>query len=147
MNKKSQNSGFTLIEMMIVVAIIGILAAMAIAQYTHHTARAQVADSDSLLHNARVKIESAMTLGTPYPSTSDLSALGVQHSGTYVIDLESDMDDATGIATLKAIFGTNGVAAPVKNAEVVWVRSAHGSWQCDSNLTTLSDKFLPAPCQ
>jgi len=78
--------GFTLIELMIVVAIIGILAAVAIPAYQDYTARAQVSEPVNLLGGLKTPIEEALAGGT-IDSSMDAAALeaafGVRTAGKY----------------------------------------------------------------
>jgi type IV pilus assembly protein PilA len=82
---KASESGFTLIELMIVVAIVGTLAALAIPAYQDYTIRAQVADGLSVAAGARTAVEEYRSEHGVWPADNAQAALAGQNTivGTY----------------------------------------------------------------
>lgn len=148
--KKQQ--GFTLIELMIVVAIIGILAAIAIPAYQDYIARSQVAEASTLIGGARTAIEEEVAQTGAFPAnTGALTALGVRISGEYVSVLTPASTGTTPEAgTLTAEFKGSGISAAIQGAGLVYVRNGAGEWTCDATASTaagMAAKFLPKPCE
>lgn len=82
-----KKSGFSLIELMIVVAIIGVLAAIAVPQYQNYVARTQIVEAINLVAPAKAKLEETMSnFGSlnPLSHSTASSILGEVTSGKYV---------------------------------------------------------------
>ena len=86
LNRKPEK-GFTLIELMIVVAIIGILASLAVTAYQTYTVRAQVAEAVNMGGSAKVPVVDAYTVTGIPPATrveAGMTAVATDTRGTYV---------------------------------------------------------------
>jgi len=140
--------GFTLIELMIVVAIIGILAAIALPAFQRYVAKAQASEAITLLEGARLVVDEYASQSGDFPdSLADLQILGAITQGKYV---SSIIGNKTGEAAgeLIATFKTSDITKDLKGRTVRFVRNPDGSWQCGPGLDSSVDlKFLPQACR
>jgi type IV pilus assembly protein PilA len=144
---KTVQKGFTLIELMIVVAIIGILAAIAIPAYQDYTIRAQVTEGLNLAADLKAVI------GELYADKGDKSIIdagsngipaATDKTGKYVKQI--DVQDGTieiqfGISANKKITDKKLTLIPGtnNNGDIVWY--------CGGAGTDLDSKYLPASCR
>ena len=150
MEIRKDHKGFTLIELMIVVAIIGILAAVAIPAYQDYIARAQVAEAVTLAGGAKTPLAEYYADNGSWPTL--LSDIVPNTSGTYVASVLLDGADAnTGSVAIVARMKPNGVSNSIKNGELsMWTTDGGNKWTCDTTKVTanpLDPKFLPGACK
>lgn len=153
---KSLQKGFTLIELMIVIAIIGILAAIAVPQYQNYIARSQVTRGMSEAGSLKTVVETCMLesktkLGQGHgecqlgATGSNILVGGVQDGGTAaptgtgVPQVKITGNTATVIST----FGNNS-ATTITGKTVTWTRNSAGSWTCSTNVPA---KYAPTACK
>ena len=142
--------GFTLIELMIVVAIIGILAAIAIPQYQDYIARSQVTRVVGEISALKTSAEEQLMRGqTP---SGDKEAVGFTGS-----DLLLGKGDSTGFVlafdpdgsgTMTGNLGDNASAA-LTGATVVLTRADSGAWSCEVTAGSgggWKDSYAPSGC-
>ena len=132
---KKIQQGFTLIELMIVVAIIGILAAIALPQYQEYTARGKWAAAFAEVTPGKTGFETATNDGLTPTTTAGSGFIGVPATTAHAtIAVTNDTSTSTIVATI-----TNGPEL-VKGKTITWSRTmATGAWACTS---TAAQKYI-----
>ncbi len=133
--------GFTLIELMIVIAIIGILAAVAIPAYSDYTARAQVSEAMSLTSGLKTPLVEYISDVGSVPAT--VTAVGGTDQGKYVntIVLTGTAPAVTMTATMKA----TGVNSKIVSSTFIMSSTDGKQWVC--NAGNIPGSLLPGACK
>jgi type IV pilus assembly protein PilA len=137
-----KQAGFTLIELMIVVVIIGILAAIAFPSYRDYTSRAQVSEAMTLTAGVKVPLLEWIKDRGSFPG--DVSSLTDSTTGKYV-----DTIVISGTVTAPVITATmrmTGVSADLQGQAFILSSSDSGkTWGCDTG--SIPHNFLPTGCR
>ncbi len=125
-----RSAGFTLVELMIVVAIVAALAALAVPYYQGYVARAQFTEALSLFSGVRTAVEARVqTRGVVDGLSGDAVLAGQRTAGRYVESIEvSAGSGETVVVTVR--FTTEGVSPDLAGEEVEFRREADGEWGC-----------------
>ncbi len=143
--------GFTLIELMIVVAIIAILAAIAIPAYQDYVIRSQVSEGASLAEGSKTAVAEFYSNRGTFPTDNASAGVAPMASinGTYVSQVQVDQGRIrvtySSTAPRKANTAINGqilTFSPVAPAG-----AGSTTWTCSGALTTVTSKYLPSICR
>ena len=158
MNKVSQ-TGFTLIELMFVVAIIGALAAIALPAYNDYIIRAKVTEGFTISSEAKASVNEFYLYTGRMPANNEEAGLSApdtyrgNHINSLAIEngaIHMDFDEVVydGVRTLTLIPLTNDDAPAL---DIIWAcgqfKSTNGLTPHGESKTTLEGKYLPAVCR
>ena len=149
-----QQKGFTLIELMIVIAIIGILAAIAIPAYQDYTIRSKVSEGLNLAGAAKLAVAETYDSKGAMPSVGSNISFGLPTSTSIAGNYVSAVAVTTGTGVITITYNNSVGGNPSANGKTVVLTPDTSSigamgWACTGGTggTAMPNKYLPATCR
>ncbi|AIZ26401.1 TPA: pilin [Neisseria meningitidis] len=145
---KAIQKGFTLIELMIVIAIVGILAAVALPAYQDYTARAQMSEALTLAEGQKSAVVEYYSDNGTFPNSNTSAGIAASNEikGKYVASVK--VEGNASVASITATMNSSNVNKDIKGKALVLVgkqNSGSFSWECKKG--SVDEKFLPSTCR
>ena len=145
--RNTKQQGFTLIELMIVVAIIGVLAAIAVPQYQNYVAKSEASSALATISGIRTNVETYVLEKGDFPeytgegtgegNETDPVGIPTSNLGEISLEAEGDKGDGNIVFTFKD-------GSPLVNGKTLTLARKGGSWECK---TTINDSVIPRACK
>ncbi|WP_278396710.1 pilin [Acinetobacter venetianus] len=140
------NKGFTLIELMIVMAVIGVLAAVALPLYQNYVARSQITAAVAELNGAKPQYELIMNgASVSGGGTFTVSNMFFSGSQSNICVYAVNPPDASNVADQALVCELQNVASVLIGEFVYLNRDANGTWQCSTS-AGIANKYKPTGC-
>ena len=150
--RNSMQKGFTLIELMIVIAIIGVLAAVAVPAYQDYIAKAQTAEAASLSDGIRTEVALSFSQDNVCPDNSSAAKGNIDKAanikGKYIKSVTTGETAAPTKCTVTALYATTGVNSKLSGKKFVYTLTTGtnnvSQWACTSDVDA---SILPKTCE
>ena len=156
----SNKNGFTLIELMVVIAIIGILAAIAVPKYQDYIAKTRVTEGLSLAAGAKLAVtevysskgaaDMAVATDSTFKSTvtNSIKDIKIEKSGAILITYQNSVaPDGANILSIIPVNDASSNAIVALDLSLKGEQPWAGIWSCKSPATTLPAKLQPSDCK
>lgn len=140
---KKRNQGFTIVELLIVIVVIGILALLVITTYSGIQAKARNSKRQSDLNSIQTQLEAYFQQNGNYPSYADLSSASWVASNMKSLDINALIDPSSGSSTATLV-NSNNASGTAKKYEYYPTDDTGSSANCEATDTTCSQYTLIA---
>lgn len=139
--------GFTLIELMIVVAIIGILAAVAIPQYQNYVGRSQMSEAFSLAQGLKSDVVEFEAVNGRCPSADDQNLANAAQSGKYVdsVTLGGESGACSISVLMKTAAADVDINDGISGGTLLLTQTPAAGWTCETS--DIDEGMIPSGCE